>query len=554
MIAQVGVWRIFGPLTGQALLNNGLLEYSPDSVSLVFHLCTLGAVITLPIYDILLKLVHYYYRHSLTAAFFHDGRDVDVVDVARCIYVPNLLLGACVNDYRKPEEQKLLCDFTLTPLFLGCTRTGFFATDAHASLSYLMAVSAAAPDTFMLTKFDILPIRFLLSVLSLRFGDFVRLEPDGPVAVQVGSAVRRFGETHHQRLRLQDSQRTGQVAQRFAQQALDRAVVACPFFLCHLLLVIGQHFDSGSHCEAYDLLLQVASLGFLLLLVLSFFAFASPLRWLMRSPIVLQFQMMTMHRHQAAKPPPYLYLSDGGLIECLGVLMLLRRRVPLIICTDACEDADVTLRALHDSMVLALEERLCSFYDMDDPRRDVQLTMSELKHSKSPFLHLGIRYEPRLLASTGDIEAADGELFYIRMRLPPGDDALERPLLSYEELMESPQRPEGSGFADATYGSDKNSVHTALGGSQTDQTLPSRALLEASSTLLGPRRRDIDGASCHGQCFLGQCGGRRFPDFGTGNQFLQPWHFANLCGLGAEMSLPVARMVKRSLRENVRDT
>ena len=75
----------------------------------------------------------------------------------------------------------------------------------------------------------------------------------------------------------------------------------------------------------------------------------------MRSPLILQFQMMFMHRHQAlplrkhqkvamnaflslqtlgpkplnplqaARPPPYVYLSDGGLIECLGVLMLLRR-------------------------------------------------------------------------------------------------------------------------------------------------------------------------------------------------------------------------------------
>ena len=33
----------------------------------VFHLCTFGAVVTLPIYDILLKLIHFYYRRSLQA-------------------------------------------------------------------------------------------------------------------------------------------------------------------------------------------------------------------------------------------------------------------------------------------------------------------------------------------------------------------------------------------------------------------------------------------------------------------------------------------------------
>ncbi|CAE8719329.1 unnamed protein product, partial [Polarella glacialis] len=133
----------------------------------------------------------------------------------------------------------------------------------------------AAPDTFMLTKFDVLPIRFLLSVLSLRLGDFVRLEPDGPMAVQVGSAVRRIGEaTSSFGAPFHNVQRTERKAQHLAQRILDRALVACPFILCHLLLVFGQQFDGRGDCLAYSVILQAGLAGFLAVLVLSFFAFA----------------------------------------------------------------------------------------------------------------------------------------------------------------------------------------------------------------------------------------------------------------------------------------
>ena len=33
----------------------------------------------------------------------------------------------------------------------------------------------------------------------------------------------------------------------------------------------------------------------------------------------------------------------------------------------------------------------CSFFDVTDPRRDVQLSMAEVRHSRCPYLRLGIR-------------------------------------------------------------------------------------------------------------------------------------------------------------------
>eukprot|EP00434_Breviolum_minutum_P012536 symbB.v1.2.011046.t1/scaffold734.1/size167996/5 len=178
---------------------------------------------------------------------------------------------------------------------------------------------------------------------------------------------------------------------------------------------------------------------------------------------------------------------------------------------------NVTLRALLDTIHLARQEKLCSFFDVNDPRRDVQLSMAEVRHSRCPYLRLGIRYEP-----TGNSEAMEGELLYIRMRLAPNDAAPERGLLEKSELMEEPILPHGSTF---------------------DTGVASSRATESDM----PPRREMNGLWCSGPCAR-RCPGRRFPDFGTGNQFLQPRHFANLCALGAEMALPAAKYISRSLR------
>ncbi|CAK9031725.1 Uncharacterized protein SCF082_LOCUS19761, partial [Durusdinium trenchii] len=510
LVALVAQWQIFGPLTGQSLFPN-LLYYSHSSSSWIFHVCIIAAVITLPIYDLLIKLIHSYYRRSLQLAYFCDGEDIEFPAAADSPYCPNLLLGACINDFRRPEDKELLSDFTLTPLFMGCPRTGFFRTDRRMRLGYAISVSGAAPDTLMLTKFDVLPIRFLLSVFSLRLGDFVRLAPDGKIAAQIGTTFRRLEERAAPAAA--GNEVRAATAQFLAQRIWDGAPVALILMACHLLVMLGRGLDDVGGCGAYQVILQMGLSGFVILLVLSFFAFAPQLRWLMRSPLILQFQMMFMHRHQAIEPPPYVYVSDGGLIECLGVLMLLRRRMPLIICSDACEDMNVTLRALLDTIHLAREEKLCSFFDVDDPRRDVQLTMAEVKESHKPYLRLGIRYEPDASGA-----ALEGELLYIRMRLAPGDQASERDLLSRSELLDGPPPPPGSSFA---IGSGPRSPDD-----------------------LRPRRCEMNGMWCEGTCAR-RCPGRRFPDFGTGNQFLQPRHFANLCALGAEMALPAVRHIAR---------
>ena len=89
----------------------------------------------------------------------------------------------------------------------------------------------------------------------------------------------------------------GDIAQHCCQRTLDRMTIAMPFMLCQALLLIGTVLNNTrSSCYSYFYFTQAGYSGLLLLVCLSFFAFTPWTRWLMRSPPILQFQMLFTHR------------------------------------------------------------------------------------------------------------------------------------------------------------------------------------------------------------------------------------------------------------------
>lgn len=508
LIADVARWKIFGPVTGQKLMGFGGTGYTEELSAWLLYGSVVVALMTLPFQDVLQKFPHLYYRRSLRQAYFHSGEDVSCAAIATCSYCPNMLLGACLHDYRRPaEDLENFCDFTISTFFLGCSRTGYFYTRSQERLAHLMTTTGAATDAWLLTTSDALLARVLLAIMSLRFGDFIRLQGDGLTAVRVSqrmrSVAKRVGSVMKGRRRIgrclstvQDHDQSW--LQRWLQGAIDRAPAAFPFIICYFLLIAGTLVDN---CEVGWYLLSLAYAILLLTLVLSFFAYIRPLRWLVRSPMMRIFQMVTMQRYKAPTPPPYVYLSDGGLIEVLGLLPLLRRRLKRIVVSDAGHDPELSMRGLRDVAAFARQERLCSFFDPRDPTRDLMYVLRDLAASDEGFLRLGIRYEAR--DSDGSQQSPEmGQLFYVRMRLPHDDTAPARSLLTLTELMETPK---------------PNST----------SPLPSGVL-----------RKQLGGVCC-------ECGGgvpnEQFPNFSMGNQFLTQRHFANLCSLGGELSLPLVR-------------
>merc|ERR1719436_1113307 len=95
--------------------------------------------------------------------------------------------------------------------------------------------------------------------------------------------------------------------------------------------------------------------------------------------MIQQLQMLAMHRHIGLEPPPYVYISDGGLLEVLGVLPLLRRRLECIVVSDAAEDPELSMRCLRDASARCREEGLCSFFDPRDPSRDLEFVLQEFR-------------------------------------------------------------------------------------------------------------------------------------------------------------------------------
>lgn len=516
LVTVVARWKVFGPVTGQMFLPFvDSTKYSPELSNQFFTWCVVMAAITLPIYDTVLKLMHLYYRRALKRAFFHGGSDVSVASIATCPYCPNLLLGACLHDYKIPGERSPpFCDFTISSLFLGCPRTGFFYTPSQARLAHLLTVAGAATDASLLISSDILFVRLLISVLSFRFGDFLRLQPDGETAAKV---IRKF-----QSFKLMFGRMAGlmnYMAQnhddywlvRWLQAVYHRIPAAIPFWLCQLLLLAGlrQDVSAGQSCQGWGFMLRCGFYLLYVILMSTFFTFWGPLECMIRSPIIQQFQMIMMHVNMAPKPPPYVYVSDGGLLEVTGLMPQLRRRMQRIVVSDAAEDPRLTMRCLRDVAVQCRKEKLCSFFDPTDPRRDLEYVLQDMPADGKACLHLGIRYE-------GSDLPLEGEIFYVRMRLPPDDKAPVRRLLTEEELLRAPQ-PVGSADAEPRGGG--SSCCGAFGD------LPSRGDM---------------GGTCLPMC---ECGGllagRRFPHYNMSNQFLTPIHFANLCSLGAELSQPL---------------
>lgn len=532
IVMSIAKWKIYGPITSQYLVPGvEWTRYSRGAVNGFFCFCTASAIATLPFYDSVQKLAHMYQRRALKRAFFCNGRDISFDRMRRNPYCPNVLFGACLHDYRKPWDAKNHVDFTMSTYFVGCEKSGFFQNPPTASLARMMTIAGAATDATFLLNADIFAVRLLLAVVALRFGDFLRLLPDGPMSRRVEGRIASSIDRQASRIENQMPRTAASLVDmsssqqhwisRWFQGLLDRLPSACPFFVAHVLILVGATIGgtntAGSPaCGFYVWLVYAALWIYALVAMLSFFAYCRPLQWLMRSPMIQQFQMLFMHRYKAAKPPPYLYISDGGLIEPMGIFPLLRRRLRKIVVSDAAEDIDLTMRCLLDALKICREERLCSFYDPNDPHRDMEFVLRDFSRNVSVgFLRLGVRYEPFVDGT----RAPDGEMFYLRMRLLPGDTAPVRELLTEADLMGPPPRPNAV---------PRTSVE--LHGIGADV----------------PTRSEFGGA-CLPRC---ECGGllagRRFPNYGVGNQFLTPLMFANLCQLGAELSQPLVRRIASS--------
>eukprot|EP01062_Namystynia_karyoxenos_P083503 TRINITY_DN9608_c0_g6_i1.p1 TRINITY_DN9608_c0_g6~~TRINITY_DN9608_c0_g6_i1.p1 ORF type:complete len:976 (+),score=282.44 TRINITY_DN9608_c0_g6_i1:78-2930(+) len=478
--AVVTQWKVYGPVTGQPLAWDAI-SYSDNAWRVAITTACAVAVVLLPLYGVIFRFVHWYFRTRLCRAFFHDGQDAPLASFAAQLSepvpgdprMPVFLFGATLNDFRRPTdpEGQNSSTFVFTPHTMGGERVGYVALPQWFNISRAVAISGAAVDALILHSMGTFAMRAWMALLSLAMGDWVRFAQPGAGKHEHASVP---GRTH-------------------APQLALLMLAYCLFGSTAYLYKTGEADDGyPGLCSTWDTLTLLALFVVLLVFAASFYAFEPKVApYLLASPAVREVHTLLAHPLCSAAPPPFVYLTDGGTTDDLCLVHLLRRRPRWLLVCDTGDDPTVHLIDLRTSIALARQERVCSFYDPRDPRRDLEQALQEYTNGTAPWLHLGVHYG-WAGAAEGEQCPPCGDLLLVRMRLPGDDETPVLPLVTAEELEGGP-------------------------APQPDPTLGRRA--EFGTFCCEMSRRCCSG----------------FPNIGTANQFFTPLLFANYCRLGREL-------------------
>eukprot|EP00928_Gymnodinium_smaydae_P017267 TRINITY_DN16602_c0_g1_i3.p1 TRINITY_DN16602_c0_g1~~TRINITY_DN16602_c0_g1_i3.p1 ORF type:complete len:334 (-),score=72.21 TRINITY_DN16602_c0_g1_i3:80-1081(-) len=301
----------------------------------------------------------------------------------------------------RPGDKVPFSDFTLTALRGGGGRLGYAPTPSKRSLSRCSALSGGAVDGVLLAKHDTLYVRFWLEMFGFHMGDALTLRPDsgltfgpcGPSGVFVVAYLLFFGAA-----------------------ALNRG-------------------SGVTRCAAADILLDASFVVWMTVVGLSFFCYKRCLAPLMQSNMIRTIHQMSQFYHISEDAPATVHVSDGGVLDNTGVVPLLRRRERKIVAAYAGNETKNQFKCLKKVQQVMFDEQLGSFFDPQDPRRNISETLDLFISDPSRnVIHLGIKY------GWGRCEGI-GHLYIIPLgaNIPPNITRRPRvhakPLLTEDEVM-----------------------------------------------------------------------------------------------------------------------
>eukprot|EP00927_Polykrikos_kofoidii_P026154 TRINITY_DN23337_c0_g1_i1.p1 TRINITY_DN23337_c0_g1~~TRINITY_DN23337_c0_g1_i1.p1 ORF type:complete len:1193 (+),score=184.22 TRINITY_DN23337_c0_g1_i1:127-3705(+) len=579
---------ILGPLV---MLNamTGMVRWrvfssSRESWKVFVRLCLFASMVGLFKYSLLTSTMHSFYKRSLRKAFFARGEDTSWTKLSRNPWCPFMLFTGTACDYKRPGDYGHVCTITFSPLHTGSQKTLYVATPGSRSMSSVVAISGAASDAMVLGRKDQLRFRFWLEMLSLHMGDFIFLEAKRPpffnAVLRGWRAVRqsprrllrllsgfRSPRQCDERYSVSSSVSTDTIVPSSHSSALTEREDEVLSFLYGLpmlivfeiiygMMLVAVHMDNEedqTKCHQAKILFEASLAITLAAFVPSFFYGFMPscADFILHSPVIRGIHRVTKFYHVAERPPSLLYVTDGGILDSTGLVELARRRCKRILLVYGGNDPKDTMRSLKKAMERVVEEGIGSFYDPEDPRRDVSETLTRYASNKElPYLHLGILYndsvsppqgehEPRGFA--GDKAVFDtslqpprrttGHVFFLKNRLPADmKEAKVAPLLTEQEVNASGVAS-GSPYTSA---SDTCPFCRGSGGAESGGC-PRRALRQVS----------LGGCCCDCCHWRGFNFGRRFPNPPTWNQFLTPQLFNSLCRLGYRVTGPALAAATR---------
>jgi len=396
-------YRVYGPVTGN---DAGVTQWD-EAVWAIFSRVCLGATVLLcPFYSVLRSSFHQYYRRCLQTNYFCDGKDRPFTDLKDSPYCPFVILTGTSSDFQPPGDKDTISELSFSSLHCGSEETGYLQMPGYRSLAKCTALSGAGClDAMSLTMSTALYMRFWLEFLNLSWGDYIIFKPRQYTYSNTGF-VNRFVE--------------------FLPSSLLT-------FVTYAVLFVGLEAAQRRECEVCHwqywvaLLLQIAQLA------LSFFSFVPIFATLLMSPLLRQFHQATSYFYVGKHPPPMLYVTDGGVKDCTSLVQLLWRRRERILLVLAAADKDDDLKVLLDGMEVAKDLKIASFYDPEDPRRDLSVLFQKFKADRSiGYMHIGIRYS----WDQPGAKPASGHLVIVKNRLPPEHEGAQlcQPLLTEAEM------------------------------------------------------------------------------------------------------------------------
>lgn len=646
-VAYIAEWRVFGPVTHQRLVWGNMAFNTKLWAALFFASCAL-AIADLPSQHELPRTLHRFYARSLRRAFFCDGEDVPLTalrddydeeqfgvepalpgsrvgipsssttlshgqdsplrpiggksattkqpnepQVAASTKmtaeaaVPNLILGATINEFRRPESPRVRGQmFVLTPRAWGGKHTGYARPPRWLSLSRAMALSGAAIDGFVLNAVQSKALRMALQVLNLTMGDTIRfsgaLADDDDARVRVNGVLaaavevveapggilcgrrdtelkQKYQLRHRRRIvqqsgccpescedygagiRVGDSLATDELASTLYSRRYEILLFAL-VYVCFMIsaALYTKSDDRAQFFHTQSPALATAGVVVMgLAVAASIYAYLPSVRFLLTSPIIQQVHLLLQITHFGTRAPPAVTLTDGGLTECIGVVELLRRRTRWIVVVDTTEDPSISLSYLRDSFDVARDNHLIvgEITDAGSPlingsnpsEGPPSLSYEELlspKIAEREYARLRVSYPQQFSSGKADAPAfADfGDVFVIKMRKPqPGPRKCER-LIEPKDLA------------------------TSMPCVQ-EENVPA-PLLDVGIEPLDLSQHEINGLCCecaHTTCKCLPCG--ELPFLSVGNQFLTPFQFANLTRLASELSDAPLRKMKEELQK-----
>jgi len=170
------------------------------------------------------------------------------------------------------------------------------------------------------------------------------------------------------------------------------------WFLCFVLLNIGWVYHSSKEANVttcsnakwiFSFAIAITCLQFLVCML----SFLRVFEVFAISPLVRSALQASQYLFVGNRPPPMLYVTDGGVTDCTAIVQLMRRQQKRILLVLAAADAEDNLGVLRMAMGVAENEKIGSFFDPEDPRRPVSCLLDSFKNDKSQkLMKIGIYY------------------------------------------------------------------------------------------------------------------------------------------------------------------